>query len=277
MRLGSTPVSTTFAKRKIAFGTWPTDVRKFIISLPGVIVLAAGIALVHGVAVGQASRAQAITNVSPRIVAVNIPGASAISQVGAFLNNPAACAHPIPTLFASYTQPGAVLDPKRVLVGSRSNFGAPLAMGVGEEGSFLSIDPSGPGILSVPPNFARSGDQASTLGGAVQMFSANSPRWLNSVNNPGANTKQYSGVSNPLGLSNNNAFGRIWPANAPFGDTGVGSSSILDPNGLPLATPPNKAPNEKIGGVYVGKLTTAMVLLNGSVTNSCHAAPGVAV
>ena len=99
MRLGSTPVSTTFAKRKIAFGTWPTDVRKFIISLPGVIVLAAGIALVHGVAVGQASRAQAITNVSPRIVAVNIPGASAISQVGAFLNNPVppACAHPIPT------------------------------------------------------------------------------------------------------------------------------------------------------------------------------------
>src|SRR5260370_35336946 len=88
------------------------------------------------------------------------------------------------------------------------------------------------------------------------MFSANSPRWLNSVNNPGANTKQYSGVSNPLGLSNNNAFGRIWPANAPFGDTGVGSSSILDPNGLPLATPPNKAPNAKIPGVYVGSLTT---------------------
>jgi hypothetical protein len=67
-----------------------------------------------------------------------------------------------------------VLDPNRILVGSRSNFGAPLAMGVGEEGSFLSIDPSGPGILSIPPNFARSGDQASTFGGAVQMFSANS-------------------------------------------------------------------------------------------------------
>ena len=142
------------------------------------------------------------------------------------------------------------------MVGSRSNFGAPLAIGVGLEGSFLSIDPSGPNVLRVPPNFAKSGDQTSTLGGAVQMFSANSPYWLNGVNNPNANTAQYSGVSNPLGLSNNNAFGRLWPANAPFGDTGVGSSSILDPTGLPLAG----APNPVIGGVYVGNLTNRNIV-----------------
>jgi hypothetical protein len=88
----------------------------------------------------------------------------------------------------------------------------------------------------------------------VQMFSANSPDFLNSVNNPSAKTARYSGVSNPLGLSNNNAFGRLWPANAPFGE-GIGSSSILDPNGLPLAKPPATAPNPLIGGVYVGSLT----------------------
>ncbi len=223
----------------------------------GIMAVTAGIAVLGGEIAWPAARAQTtVPGLEARVVAINIPGASAIAQVGTFLNvPPPPCGRPIPTFFPSYIQPGAVLDPNRLLVGSQSNFGAPLAMGVGEEGSFLSIDPSGPGILSVPPNFARSGDQASTLGGAVQMFSANSPRWLNSVNNPGANTKQYSGVSNPLGLSNNNAFGRIWPANAPFGDTGVGSSSILDPNGLPLATPPNKAPNAKIGGVYVGSLT----------------------
>jgi hypothetical protein len=46
------------------------------------------------------------------------------------------------------------------------------------------------------------------------MFSANSPHWHNGINNPGANTASYTGVSNPLGLSNNNAFGRLWPANA---------------------------------------------------------------
>jgi hypothetical protein len=95
------------------------------------------------------------------------------------------------------------------------------------------------------------GEQASALGGAVQMFSANSPHWRNSTNNPGANTASYTGVSNPLSLSNNNGFGRIWPANAPFGLAGVGSSSILDPTGLPLAGPPSAL----IGGVYVGSLT----------------------
>src|SRR6516162_5932275 len=83
------------------------------------------------------------------------------------------------------------------------------------------------------------------------MFSANSPHWLNGVNNHGANTASYTGVSNPLGLSNNNAFGRLWPANAPFGDSGDGSSSILDPDGLPL----KGAPSAIIGGVYVGDLT----------------------
>jgi hypothetical protein len=76
--------------------------------------------------------------------------------------------------------------------------------------------------LVVPANFDSNGGQAPALGGAVQMFSANSPFWLNSVNNPSALTAQapfqdYAGVGNPLGLSNNNGFGRIWPANAPFG------------------------------------------------------------
>jgi hypothetical protein len=215
--------------------------------------------LAVSVFVGEARRpawAQPVPRVDARVIAIHIPGASAVSQVGAFLNNPAACARPIPTLFPSFTQPGAVLDPKRILVGSRSNFGAPLATGVGQEGSFLSIDPSGSGILIVPPNFAQNGVQSSTLGGAVQMFSANSPHWYNGVNNAGANTASYTGVSNPLGLSNNNAFGRLWPANAPFGDSGVGSSSILDPTGLPL----KGAPSPVIGGVYVGSLTNRNVV-----------------
>jgi hypothetical protein len=233
-----------------------------------IVALAAGIAVVDGDAAWREARAQQeVPGIDARVVAINIPGASAISQVGTFLNVPASppvtCGNPIPKFFPSYIQPRAVLDPNRILVGSRSNFGAPLASGVGQEGSFLSIDPSGPDILSVPPDFADSDHpQASTLGGAVQMFSANSPPFLNNINNPNNTTTGiYTGVSNPLGLSNNNAFGRIWPANAPFFDAGIGSSSILDPNGLPLATPPNKAPNaDKIGGVYVGKLTNRDVV-----------------
>lgn len=211
-----------------------------------VMALAGAFAVLNGDPAGRAAwAAQSVSNIDARLIAINIPGASAVAQVGTFLNDPGACASPIPNLFPTYIQPGAVLDPMRILVGSRSNFGAPLATGVGQEGSFLSIDPTGPGTLGVPANFARSGIQASAHGGRVPMFSANSPHWLNSVNNPDANTKQYTGVSNPLGLSNNKAFGRIWPANAPFGDSGVGSSSILDPTALPL----KGAPNHLIGGV----------------------------
>src|SRR5262249_20197653 len=122
--------------------------------------------------------------------------------------------------------------------------------------------------------FAVSDGQASTTvpstpDGAVQMFSANSPHFLNSFNNPTANTANYTGVSNPLGLSNNNAFGRLWPANAPFGNRGVGSSSILDPDGRPLARLPSKAPNPLIGGVYVGSLTNRNV-----VTSQQQVIPG---
>jgi hypothetical protein len=229
----------------------------------GILALITGIAVIDG----KAAWAQGIPSLDARVIAINIPGASAVSQVGTFIPGPptpfgqCTLPHPIPNNFPSYIQTGAVLDPNRILVGSRSNFGAPLAIGVGQEGSFLSIDPSGPGVLSVPPNFAQGVDpksdpQPSTLGGAVQMFSANSPSWKNGVNNSGANTAQYTGVSNPLGLSNNNAFGRLWPANAPFGDTGVGSSSILDPNGLPL----KGAPSPVIGGVYVDSLTNRNVV-----------------
>src|SRR6516165_8468143 len=245
----------------------PTNIRKFIINLPGIMALAAGIVVADGDAAWQAARAEPIPGIEASVIAVDIPGASAIAQVGTFLSGPptplgqCTLPHPIPTLFGDFIKPGAVLDPKRILVGSRSNFGAPLADGVGSEGSFLSIDPSQSDSQSDQPlviksDFAQSGDQASTLGGAVQMFSANSPHWLNGFYNPSATTASYTGVSNPLGLSNNNAFGRIWPANAPFGDTGVGSSSILDPTGLPL----KGAPNSLIGGVYVGSLTNRDVV-----------------
>jgi hypothetical protein len=195
-------------------------------------------------------RASRMQDLNGRIVAVGIPSASAVSPVGTFLTG-SLCGSPVPTRFPAFIQPGAVLDSSRILVGARSNFGAPLASDVGQPGALLSIDPSGPDILRVPPTFSSDGHQASALGGRVQMYSANSPFCPNSVHNPSAVTAGYTGVSNPLGLSINNAFGRIWPANAPFGQSGVGSSSILDPDGLPL----NGAPNPLIGGVYVGALT----------------------
>src|SRR6478609_2026013 len=72
-----------------------------------------------------------------RIVAVGIPGASAVTPVGNFVPK-----GPISTLanLKPFIQPGQVLDPVRILVGSNSNFGAALARTDQREGSFLSID-----------------------------------------------------------------------------------------------------------------------------------------
>src|SRR6266496_6162603 len=91
-----------------------------------------------------------------RIVAVNIPGASAISAVGTFL--PGGPIHDKPS-FAAFTQPGKILDPTRILVGSSSNFGAPRANAGQREGSFLSIDASGEDVLAVPDDFAAADGQ----------------------------------------------------------------------------------------------------------------------
>jgi len=56
-----------------------------------------------------------------RLIATGIPGASAIAPIGTFL--PGGPIHDNPTL-AAFTKPGRVLDPNRIMVASRSNFGA---------------------------------------------------------------------------------------------------------------------------------------------------------
>jgi hypothetical protein len=183
-----------------------------------------------------------------RIVAIGIPGVSAISVVGAFL--PGGPIHDNPAL-AAFTVSGAVLDPVRLLVASTSNFGEILANSDQLSGSILSIDPNGKLPLIVRPDFAAAGGQAIAQGGALQMYSAQNGAFQNSIHNPGAATARYTGVSNPLGVSINNAFGRIWPVNAPYGLEGIGSSTIDDPSGEPLAG----APDPLLGGVYAGNLT----------------------
>jgi hypothetical protein len=183
-----------------------------------------------------------------RVVAVGIPGASAISAVGQFL--PGGPIQDKPE-FAAFTQPGRILDPVRILVGSCSNFGAPRANADQQEGSFLSIDPRAAQTLVIPQDFATSDGQASTLGGRVQLFTVQSSAFLNGTDNPTAVTAGLTGASNPLGLSINNAFGRLWPANAPVGLEGIGTSTILDPDGAGLAG----APNAQAGGVFAGNLT----------------------
>jgi hypothetical protein len=207
------------------------------------IATAVGIAAVGVLETGRSYGQDNQPFLNGRIVAIGIPGVSAVSPVGTFL--PGGPIHDKPAL-AAFTLPARVLDPARILIGSTSNFGAPLARFDQLPGSFLSVDPRGAEILVVPPDFAAAGDQASALGGSVQMYSAQSPRFLNSFYNPPAVTADFTAVSNPLGMSINNAFGRLWPANAPTGLAGIGTESIVDPDGRPLAG----APNPTTGGVY---------------------------
>jgi len=61
--------------------------------------------------------------------------------------------------------------------------------------------------------------QVAALDGRLQMFSAQSPAFINGINTPSAVTAMLAGVSNPHGLSINNGFGRVWPANVPAGMT----------------------------------------------------------
>ena len=195
----------------------------------------------------RADAAQTAPALSARVIAVGIRGAGAVAGVGYF--HAGGPIHDKPA-FAAYTQPGRVLDAQRILVASPSNFGAPRALADAPEGAVLSIDPTGPTMV-VPADFAKAGDQASTLNGRVQLFAAQSPAFLNSVRTPGASSAAFPTVSNPLGISINNGFGRLWFANSPNGAQGLGTESIADPSGEPLAG----APSKLLGGVFAGELT----------------------
>src|SRR5262249_59585207 len=52
-------------------------------------------------------------------------------------------------------------------------------------------------------------------------------------------------------ISINNAFGRLWFSNTPTDAQGIGTESIADPTGEPLAN----APSKLLGGVFAGEMT----------------------
>ncbi len=183
-----------------------------------------------------------------RVIATGIPGAGAVTEVGAFLRG-----SPLhdSVAFTPFTAAGQVLAPARVLIASTSNFGAPLARPADPEGTILSIDPAGGGVLAVPPDFASGGGQSSALGGAVRVYAAQNAAFLNSVKNATAVTAALPSASLPTGISINNGNGRVWVANAPNGSSGEGTITVLDPQGFPLGG----APDTTAGGVFAGSET----------------------
>src|SRR5262245_3524269 len=105
-----------------------------------------------------------IEPISGRLVVVGIPGAGAVSAVGSF--HPGSPIRDNPA-FRALTEPGAVLDPKRILVASTSNFGAAPARNDYPTGTILSIDSRGAATIELSPTFAAAGGQARTRDGRV--------------------------------------------------------------------------------------------------------------
>lgn len=181
-----------------------------------------------------------------RIVAVGLPDVAGVREVGRFH-----VGGPIPgnPEFLMATREGRMLDPLRVLVAVGSNFGAPADDPAIEVGAILSIDPragkSG-GTIIVPQELTGNGRDA-----RVQLYTAQSERFLNRRYNAGARTARLAAASGPRYISINNAFGRPWIANAPNGLAGEGSVTVVDPDGAPLAN----APSREAGGVFAGRHT----------------------
>jgi hypothetical protein len=197
----------------------------------------------HGADPGTASH-----SARARVIATNLQGAYGIRQVGRFHSGGPLTSNPE---FLLQTQEGRVLDPERILVALRSNLGAKIGNPEHAPGSVVSIDPraaSNVHPLEVPADLAV---RASRPDAPVQIYSAQADRYMNRVHNSNAQTAAYAAVSQPRYLSINNAFGRPWVANAPFGLKGAGSESVLDPDGVPLAN----APSTAAGGVFAGAQT----------------------
>jgi hypothetical protein len=181
-----------------------------------------------------------------RIVATGLPGAHGIRQVGRFHSGGPFTTNPE---FLLQTQPGRVLDPERVLVALESNLGAALGNRAHAAGSVLSIDTrlaTSGRPLAVPANLALLPKRDV---GTVQLYTAQTEAHMNRSH--GARTASFTAAAGPRYLSINNAFGRPWIANAPFGLRGEGSESVVDPDGRPLAN----APSDAAGGVFAGALT----------------------
>jgi uncharacterized integral membrane protein (TIGR00698 family) len=216
-----------------------------IVSLSLIVGLHVGPARTMVEAAGPAPTGEAPTfALQGRVVAVGIPGASAISPVGTFH-----AGSPIrdDRAFAPSTQPGQVLDPTRLLVASTSAFGAAPGYAGYAPGSILSLTTDQSEPLLVPPDVGQTADPS----GRVRLFTGQSGPFLNRHSPPRSATADLPAVSNPLGISINNAFGRPWFASAPQGSRGIGLSTVIDPDGRPLIDAPHLA----AGGVFAGALT----------------------
>lgn len=180
-----------------------------------------------------------------KLLVSNVYGLSGLRQISPFHAGGAIPSNPE---FLLETLKGHVLDPERLLVGSASNYGLALYNQQMLPGSSLSLDVNQP-AYTIPENFAAYDKQA--LDGKVMLYSAQNLEYINGYYNSDAVTRHLPNIANPKYISINNAFGRPWHANAPYGIHGTGHISVSDPDGRPLANPPSI----ENGGVFFGEIS----------------------
>jgi Di-haem oxidoreductase, putative peroxidase len=179
------------------------------------------------------------------LLVTDIDGLSGIRQIGPFHAGGAIPSNPA---FLIETLAGTVLDPERLLVASASNYGLDLYNQQMQPGAILSLEVN-QGQYAIPEDFAAQDKKA--LDGKVMLYSAQNRDYINGYYNSNAVTRDLPTVSNPTYISINNAFGRPWQANSPFGIDGAGLISVSDPNGKPFAN----APSIESGGVFFGNMS----------------------
>jgi len=193
-----------------------------------------------------------------KVIAAGITEGGDVIQVGPFIDSGHDSPFAVQQDFLTYIQPNQVLDKNRLLVSSGSNFGAPSAKPINGhlDGAVISISTDMQDTIIVPANFASSIDsvtnaQPRTPDSSVIMYAANSDAYLNYHNRPESLTALHSSTSFPTGLSTNNAFGRPWIANAPYGSNAGGTNTVVDPDGQPLFA----LLTESDGGVFASGLS----------------------
>lgn len=225
----------------------------------------AGTLLLVGCGGGSSSTAQNGTTPNTsnaakngKVIAAGIPESADIIQVGPFIDSGHDSPFAVDQGFLNYIQPNKVLDKNRLLVGSGINFGAASAFPVNGhlDGSVISVATDRDDTIIVPVDFASTIDtntnpQPFTSDSSVIMYAANSDAYLNYHNRPESLTALHSSCSFPTGLSTNNAFGRPWIANSPYGSNGGGTNTVVDPDGQPLFA----LLTESDGGVFASGLS----------------------
>jgi hypothetical protein len=185
-----------------------------------------------------------------RLAAGDIPGISAISQIGTFLKDGPIHDNPA---FAARTPPGEVIDSARWRVPSASNFGEPPGQSQSTIG-FVSVDRSQRGQGTGDSSLIR-GRRRAAIGAERASYRCTARKTTCfSIRFPIPRRRPRVSLESAT-QSINNACGRLRPANAAIGFEGSGHQRHSGSNRRAVS---GSAGSNLLGGVCADELTPRM-------------------